>query len=309
MSPSRDGRNSLAVTLVHACLRDGDGGSPTAIVADQAWLGDDRRQRVPALAGASHAVFIDTEVDEDTGKGAGPRAVSSLRFFTAEGELPACGHGTVAALAYLAEHACVPEYQAMLRTVGGRVIHGQVRRQRGLPAAEFEAGKVGLREPAGQELALVSRALGIPTGTTAPRACVATLGRPRMLVPVPSRAGLDALRPDLQALRDACLRFGLLGCYVYTVPDPGEGASAARMFAPAIGVPEDIANANSTACLAAHLHAIDASSSGVTVDMGDSLGSPATISARVAGSAAGAAPQVYVGGTARVERTLSLDGC
>ena len=51
------------------------------------------------------------------------------------------------------------------------------------------------------------------------------------------------------------------------------GRYAARMFAPSIGVPEDIANANSTACLAAHLAA------GVAVDMGDSLGRPATITA------------------------------
>ena len=42
------------------------------------------------------------------------------------------------------------------------------------------------------------------------------------------------------------------------------------MFAPSIGVPEDIANANSTACLAAYLagegHRV------LRVDIGDSLG-------------------------------------
>jgi predicted PhzF superfamily epimerase YddE/YHI9 len=49
------------------------------------------------------------------------------------------------------------------------------------------------------------------------------------------------------------------------------------MFAPSIGVPEDIANANSTACLAAHL-----ASRGIpriAADMGDTLGAPATITA------------------------------
>lgn len=63
------------------------------------------------------------------------------------------------------------------------------------------------------------------------------------------------------------------------------------MFAPSIGVPEDIANANSTACLAA-----DLAGRGVTeiaVDMGDSLGSPATITAS-------ARPVVRVGGVAEV---------
>ena len=35
----------------------------------------------------------------------------SLRFFTAAGELPACGHGTVAALAVLARRARAREYE------------------------------------------------------------------------------------------------------------------------------------------------------------------------------------------------------
>ena len=68
------------------------------------------------------------------------------------------------------------------------------------------------------------------------------------------------------------------------------------MFAPSIGVPEDIANANSTACLAAYLagqgHRV------LRVDIGDSLGEPATI---IASSRPGPeGPQVRVGGTAAV---------
>jgi predicted PhzF superfamily epimerase YddE/YHI9 len=43
------------------------------------------------------------------------RPVVSQRFFTAAGELPACGHGTVAALAVLAQRAHAREYEAMLR--------------------------------------------------------------------------------------------------------------------------------------------------------------------------------------------------
>lgn len=96
---------------------------------------------------------------------------------------------------------------------------------------------------------------------------IATLGRPRMLVEVPDVAGLA---PDFRLLRAATDSLGLLGCYAYS---PGERFTA-RMFAPSIGVPEDIANANSTACLAAHLGA------DITVDMGDSLGQPATVVAR-----------------------------
>jgi trans-2,3-dihydro-3-hydroxyanthranilate isomerase len=288
--------NGSRVTIVRACLRDGGGGSPTAIVAERTWpAGADRRQ-VPVLAGVSHAVFVDAE--------AGGDAVSP-RFFTAEGELPACGHGTVAALAYLIERAGEPEYQAVLRTADGSEIRGWARRRGDLVTVGFEAGRVGLREPTAGELADVALALGSPARALGPDVRVATLGRPRMLVPVTDRAVLGALRPDLRALRSACLRHGLLGCYVYTTPSGRR--CAARMFAPAIGVPEDIANANSTACLAAHLHATEPGQPGITVDMGDSLDSPATITATVVDSAPGADSLVHVGGAATAGRTVLLE--
>jgi predicted PhzF superfamily epimerase YddE/YHI9 len=70
-------------------------------------------------------------------------------------------------------------------------------------------------------------------------------------------------------------RLGLLGCFVYVPPD-GDAPAAARMFAPAIGVPEDVANANSTGCLAAHL-LVSTGAERVEVEQGDALGRPATV--------------------------------
>jgi hypothetical protein len=106
---------------------------------------------------------------------------------------------------------------------------------------------------------------------------------------------LAALAPDLDLLRDACDHLGLLGAYVHSPPSP-EGSLAARMFAPSIGVPEDIANANSTACLAAHLAGIGVTE--IAVDMGDAFGCPATITATARPSRSGS--WIQVGGTAHV---------
>ncbi|WP_262060580.1 PhzF family phenazine biosynthesis protein [Streptomyces sp. STR69] len=266
----------LSVTIVRACLREGAGGSSTAVL-DEVPLSDDERRRVPVRAGTSHAVFVSVH---------GPEV--SLRFFTAEGELPACGHGTVAALAYLADRAGVAEYRASL-DAAGRSFAGRAVREGARFRAVFEPGPVELREPTADECALVLPALGVTSDTLAPGARVASVGRARLLVPVASRS---ALAPDFGQLRSACDRFGLLGCYVYSVPEHS-GRIAARMFAPSIGVPEDIANANSTACLAADL--ADRGVTEIAVDMGDSLGSPATITATARPGAA-----VQVGGTAEV---------
>ncbi|GIG69946.1 PhzF family phenazine biosynthesis protein [Phytomonospora endophytica] len=247
-------------TIVNACLRDGRGGSPTAVLRETP-MTDAERRRIPVTAKASHAVFV---ADDGT-----------VRFFTAEGELPACGHGTVAALAWLGD------FDGTLRTRDREFAARAIRRGEHVETA-FDAGRVDLREPADGELDVVA-ALG---GEATQGARVASIGRPRLLVPVGSREELAALTPDLDRLRDACDRNGLLGCYVYS--PPVEGRAAARMFAPSIGVPEDIANANSTACLAAHL------GTAVAVDMGDSLGSPATITARPVGG------RVELGGGARI---------
>ncbi|MFC1402682.1 MULTISPECIES: PhzF family phenazine biosynthesis protein [Streptacidiphilus] len=285
------------VNVVNACLRDGRGGSPTAVL-DDAPLSEEQRRRVPVTLGTSHAVFVTTGED---GRG---RPTASLRFFTAEGELPACGHGTVAALALLAERSGAEEYRVSL-SASGRAFDGRAVREGGdreggaRYRADFDPGPVQLRRPAAEETAPVLDALGVTPDLLGDGACtIASVGRPRLLVPLRTRSALAALAPDTDRLRAACDRLGLLGCYVHSVPT-AEGRAAARMFAPSIGVPEDIANANSTACLMAHL-ATGQGADSVTVDMGDTLGAPATITASItAGAEPGpSGPLVRVGGTA-----------
>ncbi|MFB4298826.1 PhzF family phenazine biosynthesis protein [Actinomadura sp. NTSP31] len=280
----------MPVTIVDACRRDGRGGSPTAVL-DDGPLSDAERRAVPALMGTSHAVFVSAQDD-------GPDV--SIRFFTTEGELPACGHGTVAALAVLAERAGSDDHRAVLRT-SRRTFTGRCIRNGSQFTADFDPGPVDLREPTAHESALVLPALGIEPGVLASGLRVASVGRPRMLVPVPTRSALTALAPDQVRLRAACDELGLLGAYVHT-PPTGGGRLAARLFAPSIGVPEDIANANSTACLAAHLAGRGITD--ISVDMGDSLGAPSTITATTRQGAS--RPVVRVGGTATIARITVL---
>ncbi|MEU8432803.1 PhzF family phenazine biosynthesis protein [Streptomyces sp. NPDC029216] len=281
-----DGTDVMTV-LVRACLRDGTGGSPTAVVLDDGRLSDAERRRLPVEHGTSHAVFLRIP---DPAAG---RAVIGMRFFTAEGELPACGHGTVAALAFLAGRAGTEgSYRATFRT-GSRVFAGWAERHGAHMATAFDPGPVDLRPAGAVERDSVLGALGIAPEAAGTEVRVAGVGRERLLVPVAGRAVLEALEPDFERLRDACDRLGLLGAYVYSPPSP-TGELAARMFAPSIGVPEDIANANSTACLAAHL--AGRGIMGIAVDMGDAVGSPATVTATAHPGPSG--PRIRVGGIA-----------
>ncbi|GAA0240380.1 PhzF family phenazine biosynthesis protein [Actinomadura nitritigenes] len=280
-----------AVTIVNACRRDAGGGSPTAVLDDRP-MTDAERRAVPVRMGTSHAVFLSPGGDERS------EAAVSVRFFTAEGELPACGHGTVAALAVLAERAGSDDFRVLLRT-SKRVFTGISLRDGDRFKSTFDPGPVELRDATAEECELMLPALGAarPAPEDGPR--VASVGRPRLLVPVADRAALAALTPDLDRLRAACDALGLLGAYVHAM-DGGRGA--ARMFAPSIGVPEDIANANSTACLAAHL--AGRGDIEISVDMGDALGAPSAITAAARQGPAG--PSVRVGGIATIERTTVL---
>ncbi|WP_346768387.1 PhzF family phenazine biosynthesis protein [Streptomyces sp. R301] len=123
----------------------------------------------------------------------------------------------------------------------------------GLARAASEPGPVELREPGPAAYELVLPALGRGRRPAGPGR-IASVGRAGLLLPVANRDELAALAPDFERLRAACDRLGPLDVYVCSAPTR-EGRAAARMFAPSTGVDEDIANADSTACLAATLTA------------------------------------------------------
>jgi PhzF family phenazine biosynthesis protein len=268
----------LQVTIVNACTRGGEGGSPTALLWEKP-LSDAQRREVPRSAGTSHAVFVSRAGDE-----------VSLRFFTAAGELPACGHGTIAALAFLAERDGGTDYRVH---TAARSFSGSARRSPTGIRAEFDPGEVTVRDASSEEREAVLEVFGPGLGIVASEIAVGSTGRPRMLVPLADSSAVRDLKPDYERLLRASEKLGALGFYVHSRP-ASDGRVLARMFAPAIGVPEDIANANSTACLAVRL-----GRERISVEMGDALGAPARIFARVA------AGQVRIGGLVSLAPTPS----
>lgn len=281
------------MTIVDACVRQGSGGSPTSVLWDVVMSESERRQ-VPKLACTSHAVFVSPIARTAFGHQV------ALRFFTAAGELPACGHGTVAALAFLAADSRKSDYVAELRA-GGRSFAGRAIRSTQGYSAMFDPGEITLRPATPEECRLVHASFGDHPEIRSARACVANAPRPRLLVEVQSDAELMRLAPNLELLGEGSKELQLLGCYVYSLGS-NDGRLRARMFAPAIGVPEDIANANSTACLAVRLARDGALQ--IDVEMGDSLGTPSTVTATTERN--GSALRVRVGGSAVVASQLEL---
>ncbi|HEX8627948.1 MAG TPA: PhzF family phenazine biosynthesis isomerase [Catenuloplanes sp.] len=272
------------VTIVDACTQRGHGGSPTAVLIDNPGFTDHARRAVVREAGTSHAAFVDT----DTG---------TVRFCTTQGELTNCGHGTIAAQAFLLHRSRAAEHHGRQRT-GGRTFDTTAVQRDGAIEVWFDQGPIELRngDPTGLDDVLGALCIGPDAVSPDDAPTVASPGTPRLLVPVRSTRTLFALRPDLRRLAAACRRHGYLGCFVHTT-SPRRDRTVARMFAPAIGVGEDTVNANSTGCLAAHLHATTGRTT-IQVEQGHVAGRPCLVLATAATTATGIVTRV--GGTAVV---------
>ncbi|GIF08471.1 PhzF family phenazine biosynthesis protein [Actinoplanes siamensis] len=237
------------IVMVNACTRDGVGGSPTAIVDEDPELDDNGRCEIVRASGASHGAFLN---------------LPDVRFFTRSGELRNCGHGTIALHGLLLHRSEADEQQVEQRT-GGRTFTATAARRPGGAEVWFDQGEVTVSEPAG-DLTGMTAALGVADPG---RIRVASPGTPRLMVPVADRATLMSLTPDFARLAGECRQAGMLGCFVYALES--DGVAVARMFAPAIGVDEDVLNANSSGCLAAILDGR------VEVRQGDALGRPSSV--------------------------------
>ena len=283
----------MDVVIVDSCLRNGDGGSPTGVVLNDSFTTDSDRQALPSELGVSHVGFV--APTSRTGE-------ITVRFFTSGGELQGCGHGTLAVHAAIYDSDSGTEVVRRQSTGGGTFTVRSKRTEHGV-MSWFDQGSVGLRHAEPDDaLAEILAALGVEANdlpeSDAP--VVASPGAARLLVPLASFETLWSIRPDQPRLAEACRAHGLLGCFVYgpvAIDDNGLASTAARMFAPAIGVPEDIANANSTGCLAVHLCASGVAGR-VSVDQGDALFHPSTIFAQARKSPAGWSTSV--GGVARI---------
>jgi trans-2,3-dihydro-3-hydroxyanthranilate isomerase len=118
-------------------------------------------------------------------------------------------------------------------------------------------------------------------------------GTSHLMVKIDSRSAVADLEPDLKALEHISA-----GVSVFA----GEGTEyKTRMFAPAMGVPEDPATGSAAGPLAWHLvrHAALAPGATLRLEQGAEVGRPSTLYARVEGDAA--APEaILVGGAAVV---------
>ncbi len=190
------------------------------------------------------------------------RATRRVRFFTPTAEIPLAGHPTIGTWWLLAELGALslPETgeQELLQETDAGILPVRIRMAAGRPV------EITMVQSPPEFMAVVedreglSRALGGEPGVVAPAPApqVVSTALPQLMVPIGS---LDALRrlPSGGAggslatfLRDHGTECAM--CYALETESP-EATVHCRMFAPALGVPEDPATGSAAGALGAYL--------------------------------------------------------
>ena len=234
--------------------RDVRSGNTATVVDVGGDVGADALQAIAAGAPSLTTVFV-------TG--------TRLRFFTATAEMSLCAHGLLAA----ARHVLAAQGAAEATvTIGDRVI--PVWRDGDTVA--MEAGRY------------VERALPVPAAelwdvlgvddagrAVAPElpSCVGSIGSPKFLIPIASRAALLAARIDLDRLRALGRAHAVNGVYAYSRDAEAPTAIAcARGSNPSAGVVEDPATGIAAGALCAALAARGLGRNPYVVEQGDAVG-------------------------------------
>jgi trans-2,3-dihydro-3-hydroxyanthranilate isomerase len=252
-------------------------GNQLAVFTDGAGLSDERMQRLARELNLSETVFV---LAPQRGGDA------HIRIFTPTAELPFAGHPVLGTAIVVGgergrEHVTLETGAGLvpvaLSSRGERAAHGSM--QQPIPSWQLFPRDAELLGALGVERS----SLPVEAYVNGPR---------HVYVVLDGEDAVAALSPDPRAL-------GALGELCVSCV-AGAGASwKSRMFAPALGVPEDPATGSAAGPLAVHLarHGLIAFGQEIEIRQGVEIGRPSLLRARAVGSA-DAIERVEVGGAA-----------
>jgi trans-2,3-dihydro-3-hydroxyanthranilate isomerase len=287
-------RNRRRYRILDVFTDSAFGGNPLALLPEAEGLSERQMQLLAREFNLSETAFIRPPRN--------PGETHRLRIFTPTRELPFAGHPTIGAALALAEEGWPHEEFVFGEGIGP--VRVSLRRQKQGLSAWLWAAKlpqVGPRPPPNEALAamLNLRPTDILAGTWGPS--MVSAGVPYLVVPLRDADTLGRAELDRQRWREILRESWAPHIYlVASLDGPGGTRYRARMFAPAIGIPEDPATGSAAtafpAWLAPRLGARDGVLT-IAIEQGIQLERPSSLSVEVE-LAGGTITAVRVGGTA-----------
>ncbi len=239
--------DSYKVFQVDSFTKEKFKGNPAGVVLNADGLTDIQMQEIAREMNCSETVFIlnPTSSNHEVW----------LRYFTPTREADICGHATIAAHYVRAKENKLSPATVMTKTgIGILPINivkeiGDYKIVMTLGQAKFGGGLNGSEEK-------LLKALGLTTGeldTNCPLQLAST-GSKVLMVGIKSRDKLNSLSPDMSQLIKLSEETGCLDYMVFTFDSNEKDIlTCSRMFAPAIGIPEDPATGTASGSLGAYL--------------------------------------------------------
>jgi trans-2,3-dihydro-3-hydroxyanthranilate isomerase len=263
-------------------------GNPLAVVLDAEALEAAAMQAIAREFNHPETVFVFAPVD--------PAHRARVRIFTPARELPFAGHPTVGTAVLLGARdggrdLVLEEGIGAVRCTLESMRGGGGRARFTIPQLPTEVGPTA-------DVAAIAAALSlVPEDIGEGRPARWSAGIPLTFVPIVSLAAIARCRPDL-ARFDAAFGTGA-AVYVFCNETAEAGHHFhARMFAPAMGVPEDPATGSAAAAFAGVLaRRLSDGSHAITIEQGYEMGRPSLIHL-TAEVAAGRLVSASVGGDA-----------
>ncbi|WP_327413678.1 PhzF family phenazine biosynthesis protein [Streptomyces sp. NBC_01233] len=272
-----------------AFSHDPDGGNPAGVVLDAAGLDDGAMLAIAARLGYSETAFLTAPPEA---LGAPSDRSFTVRYFSPKGEVPFCGHATVATAVALAERTGPGEL--LLATRAGTVPVSVTAEDGGRLRATLTSVEPHVEEIGAADLAEALAALDWPVGDLDPAfpPRIAYAGARHLVLGAATRARLADLAYDFARLEALMRRLDLTT--VQLVHRAGPAEFHVRDPFPVGGVVEDPATGAAAAAFGAYARELGLvpADAVLTLHQGEDMGRPGVLTVELrAGD-----PRVRVGG-------------
>jgi len=223
-------------------------GNPAGVIANADGLTDSQMQAIARELNNAETAFILSPSCSDHDVW--------IRFFTPTTEVPTCGHATISAHYVRAMEKNLQSCTVQQR-IGIGVLPVEIIKQDNDYNIVMTQGAVEIHPPiTGRNRSDILAALDLAESDLDHRCPIqiASTGHSKVMVGINSRTTLNSLIPDFNRLTNISHTIDCNGYFVFTLDsEDKEILSYGRMFAPAIGIPEDPVTGNGNGPLGAYL--------------------------------------------------------
>ena len=273
--------NNYRVYQIDAFTKNRFEGNPAGVVANADGLTDFQMQAIARELNNSETAFILSPIESDH--------EVWIRFFTPTTEVPTCGHATISAHYVRAIENNLPSCTVQQR-IGIGILPVDIVKEDSDYRVIMTQGSVEISDNIEVENQNdIISALNLSPHDLDERypIKIASTGASKVMICIKKRERLNKLQPNLMRLTNISKKIGCNGYFVFTFDsNDNDILTHGRMFAPAIGIPEDPVTGNANGPLGAYLvcHKIlEASDGSVTFKgkQGEAIGRPGIVTVNV----------------------------